>query len=115
MARSTYKPGHKWSKAQLLAITPEKILRYIKRKVYGDEDANPDEEPPVYHRRNSVLFWKKAWSYFMLDQDHQWSEVTRKGNPTRAASINKLLRAMRRMEVARRGRPSKVRRSFVLK
>ena len=51
----------------------------------------------------------------MLDQDHQWSEVTSNGNPTRTASINKLLHAMRRMEVARRGRPSKARRSFVPK
>ena len=110
-----YKHGHKWSRAQLLALTPEKLLRYIKMKVYGDEKANPDEDPPVHHRRNAVLYWKKAWSHFMLDNNHQWSEVTRKGNPTRAGSINKLLRAMKRMEVARRGKPSQARRSFVPK
>ena len=54
-----YKHGHKWSRAQLLALTPEKLLRYIKMKVYGDEKANPDEDPPVHHRRNAVLYWKK--------------------------------------------------------
>ena len=51
----------------------------------------------------------------MLDNNHQWSEVTRKGNPTRAGSINKLLRAMKRMEVARLGKPSWPRRSFIPK
>ena len=64
-----YAPGHTWTRRELLAITPEKIMRYCKRKIYGDEDADPDEDPPVHHRRNSVLYWKKAWSYFMLDRD----------------------------------------------
>jgi len=110
-----FAPGHRWSRGQLLAITPEKIMRYLLRKIYGDENANPDEDPPVHHRRNAVLYWKKAWSYFMLDQNHQWSEVTKKGNPTRAAVINKLLRAMKKMEAARRGKPSMARRSFIPK
>ena len=61
--------GHRWSRGQLLAITPEKIMRYLLRKIYGDENANPDEDPPVHHRCNAVLYWKKAWSYFMLDQN----------------------------------------------
>ena len=51
----------------------------------------------------------------MSDQDPQWSEVTRKGNPTRAGSINKMLKAMKRMEIARRGTPSQAWRSFVRK
>jgi hypothetical protein len=110
-----YAPGHKWSKSQLTAITPEKIMRYLKMKIYGDEDANHDEDPPIHHRRNSVLFWKKAWSYFMLDQNHQWSEITKTGNPTRSAVFNKLLRAMKKMEAARRGKPSMARRSFIPK
>ena len=110
-----YRPGHKWRKSELLAITPEKIMRYLLIKIYGDEDANFDEDPPLHHRRNSVLFWKKAWSYFMLDQNHQWSEITKTGNPTRSAVLNKLLRAMKKMEAARRGKPSMARRSFIPK
>ena len=90
-------------------------MRYLLRKIYGDENANYDETPPVHHRRNAVLFWKKAWSYYMLDQNHQWSEVTKKGNPTRAAVINKLLRAMKKFEAARLGKPSMARRSFIPK
>ena len=51
----------------------------------------------------------------MLDQNHQWSEVTNTGNPTRSAVLNKLLRAMKKMEAARRGKPSMACRSFILK
>ena len=51
----------------------------------------------------------------MINQDHHWSEVAKKGNPTRAASINKLLCTMRRMEVACHGKPSMALCSFVSK
>ena len=60
-----------------------------------------------------MLFWKKAWSYFMLDQNHQWSEITNTGNPARSAIINKLLRAMKKLEAARCGKPSMAHGSFV--
>ena len=46
-----YAPGHKWSRTRLLAITPEKIMRQLLHKIYGDENSNPDEAPPVNHRR----------------------------------------------------------------
>lgn len=62
-----YLPGHKWLKREFLA--------YLLIKVYGDDNANPGKVPPLHHRRNSVLFWKKAWSYFILDNNHQWSKV----------------------------------------
>ena len=110
-----YRPGHKWAKRELKAITPEKIMRYLRIKIYGDENADPANDPPVHHHRNFVLFWKKAWSHFMLDQGHQWSEITKMGNPTRSAAINKLLRGMKKMEAARRGKPSMARRSFIPK
>ena len=51
----------------------------------------------------------------MLDNNHQWSEITLKGNPTCTGSINKLLRVMKRMEVARLGKLSQAQRSFVAK
>ena len=50
-----YAPGHKWSKSQLLAISPEKIMRYLKIKMHGDEDANHDEDPPIHHRELRAL------------------------------------------------------------
>ena len=32
----------------LKSITPDKIARYIKERVYGDAEARPDEDPPIH-------------------------------------------------------------------
>ena len=104
---------HKWTKRELKAVTPDKIMKYLKMKIYGKEDADPDVDPPIYHRRNSVLYWKKAWSYFMIDQNTPWSVIAKHGNPTRSTQVNRLLRAMNKMEAARRGKPSQARRALV--
>ena len=55
-----YAPGHKWTKPQLLAITPKKIMRYLLIKIYDGKNANFDEDPTLHHCRNSVLTWKKV-------------------------------------------------------
>ena len=101
-----FTPQHKWTKRELKAVTPDKIIKYLNKKIYGKVDVKHDVEPPIYHRQNSVLFWKKAWSYFMLDQNTPWSEVAKHGNPTKSPQVNKLCRAMNKMEAARRGKPS---------
>ena len=108
-----FTPQHKWTKRELKVVTPDKIIKYLNKKIYGKVDVEHDVEPPIYHRRNSVLFWKKAWSYFMLDQNTPWSEVAKHGNPTKSPQVNKLLRAMNKMEAARRGKPSQARRALV--
>ena len=86
-----FTPEHKWTKRKLKCITPNKIMKYLKTKIYRKEDANPTVDPLLYHRRNSVLYWKKAWSYFMLDQNTPWSVVAKHGNPTRSTQVNRLL------------------------
>ena len=108
-----FAPDHKWSKRELKAVTPEKIFTYLKIKIYGSADADPENDPPLHHRRNTVLYWKKAWSYFMLDQMTPWSEIAKHGNPTKSVPVNKLLRCMNKMEAARRGKPSQARRALL--
>ena len=49
----------------------------------------------------------------MLDNATPWSEVARHGNPTRAAPVNRLIKAMGKMEAARRGVPSRARRALL--
>ena len=73
-------------------------MRYLLIKMYGDKDANFNKDPPLYHCENSVLFWKKACLYFMLDQKHPCSEITKTGNLTRSAILNKLMCAMKKIE-----------------
>ena len=107
-----YRPGHVWSTDDLLSVTPDILVRYIKMKVYGSENAQPDIDPPLYYRSNSVAYWKKAWSYFMPNQITPWNEIAGMGNPTRSIAVNKIIKAMKKMESARLGRPSNARRAF---
>ena len=85
-----------------MTITPEKIIWYLKVKIYSDEDANLDKDPPLHHRQNSVLFWEKA-------------EITKMGNLTRSAVLDKLLHVMNKIKVAHRGKPFIASRSFIPK
>lgn len=108
----SYLRDHEFTREELLAVTPEAIVRYLKLKVYGDEDANPDVDPPRNYRLNTIKVWKKSWSYFMPNKTMTWNEVARIGNPTRSSLINDLFGAINKMETARRGVPSQARRSL---
>jgi hypothetical protein len=85
-----------WTGDELLAVTPDIIVRYIKLKVYGSEDAQTDVTPPLYYRSSTIKFWKKAWSYFMLNQMTPWNEIAGMGNPTRSIAVNKIIKAMKK-------------------
>ncbi len=41
-----------------------------------------------------------------------WNDIVRVGNPTRSTGVNKIIKAMKKIEAARLGRPSKARRAF---
>jgi len=51
-----FTPQHKWTKRELKVVTPDKIIKYLNKKIYGKVDVEHDVEPPIYHRQNSVLF-----------------------------------------------------------
>jgi len=108
----TYEAGHVFTTEELVQVTPGEIVRYLKIKVYGEEDAQPDIDPPLHYRSNTIKFWKKAWSYFMPNNIMPWNEVAKIGNPTRSTAVNKLLKAVKKKEAARLGRPSQARRAF---
>ena len=99
--------------AELEVVTPKKILEYLLIKVYENPAANPDIDPPKFYRTNTIKAWKKAWSYYMLNKNIPWNEISRTGNPTRCIQITQLIKSMKKMEVARRGVSSKARRAFV--
>ena len=104
---------HSWTREELAAVTPEEMMRYLKIKIYNNKGAAPDIDPPLKYRSNSVKCWKKSWSYFMPNKMTNWDEINRRGNPTCCAEINKLIKSMIKMEVAKRGMPSQARRSLV--
>ena len=108
--QTTFSSDHQWTRPELLAVTPDKIMVYLKTKIYDDPNADPDVAPPKRYRANTVKCWKKAWSFFMVNKMTNWDEVTQRGNPTRCSEINNLIGSMIKMEVARRGQPSHARR-----
>lgn len=104
---------HDFTQDELVAVTPEKIITYLKIKVYGNENAHPDVDPPLHYRLNTVKVWKKSWSYHMVNKNMPWNEIAKVGNPTRSHLINDLLKNMKKMETARLGVPSQARRALV--
>ena len=49
----------------------------------------------------------------MLDQGTAYSEVAKVGNPTKSTPVNRIIRGMKKMEAARRGKPSQARRPLM--
>ena len=94
-----FKEGHIWTRKELLVINHQEIVSYIKIRVYGREDVNPDIDSPLHYRSLTVKQWKKSWSNFMLNRNMTWNEIAGVGNPTRSFDINDLIRSMKRMEV----------------
>ena len=63
----SYSKTHRFEDAELRAITPNCICRYIKLKAFGNADADPDREYPTVGRASSSAQYKKSISKFMLD------------------------------------------------
>ena len=76
-----------FSQEELLAITAVIMKVYLMVKIYNNPASNLDVDPPLNYRLNSLLFWKKAWSYFMVNRDMLYDEVTMRGNPTRCTML----------------------------
>ena len=111
--RRSFSSKHKWTRPELLAVTPKKIMTFLKIRIYGDANADPDVTPPKKYRSNTIKSWKKAWSFFMVNKMTNWDEVTKRGNPTRCVELNALIGSLIKMEVARRGMLSHARRSLL--
>ncbi|KAL3773982.1 hypothetical protein ACHAW5_000582 [Stephanodiscus triporus] len=100
-----YRPGYMWTSDELLALSPEILVRYIKIKVYGSDNVQPDVQPPLHYRSSRS-------SYFMPNQITPWNETAAISNPTHSTAVNRIIKAMKKMEAARLGRPSQARRAF---
>lgn len=103
---------HTFTREQLLSISDRDIYRWMKHRIYGDEEAAEASAPPLYYRHNSVLFWKKAIFHYMPNSHMPWNAETETGNPTRSPLILKLLKNIKRFEVQRRGKEPKWKRPF---
>ena len=124
MSSSTYKPvlirlmsyldGTVYSKEtefetdRLKELTPEDLMRWLNKKVFGDE--SPSENSRALVRSSAIAYWKKALSYFMPNKLMQWNEINRVGSPTKSTLINDLIKRVKKLEVRKLGVASKARR-----
>lgn len=53
-----------------LSITPSDLYKWMSFKAYGKEDPGPNDMPTM--RSHSMLYWKKAISYWMPNQQ-EWT------------------------------------------
>ena len=69
-------------------------MRWMNYMVYEIKDPPEDASPGI--RSSTVAFWKKALSFFMVNQLMVWSKVSNIGNPTRCTQLNELIKKSRR-------------------
>ena len=106
-----YDDDYQFTQAQLASVTADDFMRYVKFRVYGDENA-PEDANPVGARAHSIQMWKKAISYFMPNRNHPWNEISLTGNPTRCREIGALISRVKKKQTRGLGRPSQVRREI---
>ena len=77
----------------------------VHKSVYGMPDPTP-EDNPTHGRASSLMYNKKAISYFMPNKLTTWNAISREGNPTRSIDMNELIKALMKKEVWKQGTPS---------
>jgi hypothetical protein len=90
-----YTNTHLFSDDDLLEITPEELVKYFCFKVYGVAEPTP-EMRPTQGRSNTILFAKKAISYFMPSKLETWSIRSKSGNPTCSVLVNNLVKPIKK-------------------
>ena len=99
----SYLDGTEYSKEtefeadRLRELTPDDLMRWFNKKVFGDEI--PRENSRALVRSSAIQYWKKALSFFMPNKLMQWNELNSMGNPTKSTKINKLIKTVKLMEV----------------
>ena len=96
-----------FTKEELLELTPLDIKRWMCDIVFGDPDPGPDDRP-THGRSSSLEQAKKAVSFFMPNKSMQWYDG--RGNPTRSATVNDLMKEVKRFEVRGEGADSQAKR-----
>jgi hypothetical protein len=93
---------HDFSLVELAPLTPVDIKRWMSVEAYGAPEPGPDANP-THGRATSVLFWKKAISFFMPNKLTTWNAISGEGNPTRYIEVNELIKKVKKKEVRKQG------------
>jgi len=101
-----------FSGAQLLALTPNQVVRYFNFLVYGNPDPGTNELPK-HMRKYTIQYKKKAISSYMPHHG-EWNTVTNHGNPTRDKSVLAMIARMGKFQTRGQGRKSQVKRDLTM-
>lgn len=106
-----YAKDHVFTDEQLNGILPEQIVAHLNHRAYGKTDPTEDERP-TKQRDSTLAQAKKAISFFLPRQAMGWDPVEKKGNPTKAPEVNKVIQIVKKHQVRKEGVPSRARRDI---
>jgi hypothetical protein len=106
-------PDEEFTQAQLLEIVPNHLCRWSCMKAFDKPDPGPGDNP-MHGRSSSMKCHKKAMSHFMPNNPFPWNVGTMQGNPTRSKDVNDLIKAAKKKEVQKQGKPSNAKRALDL-
>ena len=98
--------------ARLLQIQPEQFLKWLTFCAYGKDEIGPQDRPTEW-RVDTIAFAKKAVSFYMPHHG-EWNCSTSYGNPTRDKSILRFIQEVKKHQVRKQGRASRVKRDMTL-
>ena len=106
-----YDRDYEFTQAELAQVTADDVARYMNQKVYGTPTPMENDRPTL-GRSNTLYDIKKALSFFMPNKLMTWDVIECRGNPTRSAAVNDLIKRVKKFEARRQGAPSKARRAL---
>jgi len=95
----------------LVLVKPHDLYKWLAFKAYGTEVPGPNDNP-TFGRSSSLMYYKKAISYYMPHRLIHWNFETQSGNPTKSIDVNDLIKAVIRKETRQLGKKSQARRPF---
>ena len=81
----SYERDHVFTEAELTAVIPLDVCRYMRLKAYGSEFPSPDTNP-IHSRHSAISFDKKAISFWMPNRD-KWSVTRTEGSSTQSKDV----------------------------
>ena len=99
---------------RLLELTAKDICRFLTYKAYGT-DSPGNEDFPNKLRSNTILYYKKAISWFMPRRLIQWDPINLTGNPTQSEELSVLIKNIKKAESRKQGAVSRRKRSLTMK
>ena len=79
-------------------------------RVYGASSTRDT----AHLRSSTVEVIKKAISWYMPNNNADWNEASRSGNPTLSKKVNDIVKVLKRQEVRRQGKASVAKRAFTM-